>query len=55
MEERRLRFFEVRVMRRIFVPKRNKLSGQCRIVHNEEVNYLYSSPKLMGLIKLGRI
>jgi len=42
-------------MRGIFVPKRDDLTGECRIVHNEETNYLYSSPKLMGVIKLGRI
>ena len=55
MDERRLRLFEGRVMRGIFVPKRDDLTGECRIVHNEETNYLYSSPKLMGVIKLGRI
>jgi hypothetical protein len=38
MEERRLRVF-----RRIFGPKRNKITGERRKLHNEELNDLYSS------------
>jgi hypothetical protein len=30
MEERKLRLFEVKVLRRIFVPKRDELTGECR-------------------------
>jgi hypothetical protein len=55
MEERKMRLIEVRVIRRIFVPKRDELTGECRKLHNEEINDLYASPQLMGLIKSGRM
>ena len=41
-EERRLRVFENRVLRRIFGPKRNEVIGECRKLHNEKLNDLYS-------------
>ena len=41
MEERRLRVFENRVLRRIFGPKRDKVTGKWRKLHNEELNDLY--------------
>ena len=41
MEECRLRMFENRVLKRIFVPKRDKVTGEWRILHNEELNDLY--------------
>jgi len=37
-EERRLRVFENRVLRRIFEPKRDKVRWECRKLHNEELN-----------------
>jgi len=43
-EERRLRVFENRVVRRIFRPKKNEATGEWRKLHNEELNDLYSSP-----------
>ena len=43
-EERRLRVFENRVLRRIFEPKRYEVTGEWRKLHNEELNDLYSSP-----------
>jgi hypothetical protein len=43
-EELRLRVFENRVLRRLFGPKRNKVTGEWRRVYNEEVDALYSSP-----------
>jgi len=43
-EERRLRAFENRVLRRIFGPKRNEVTGEWRKLHNEELNGLYSPP-----------
>ena len=41
-EERRLRVFENRVLRRIFGPKREEVTGEWRKLHNEELNDLYS-------------
>ena len=41
-EERRLRVFEIRVLRRIFGPKRDEVTGEWRKLHNEELNDLYS-------------
>jgi hypothetical protein len=38
--------FENRVMRRIFVPKRDELTGEWRKVHSEELNILYSFPNI---------
>jgi hypothetical protein len=37
-----MRFFENRVPRRIFEPKRDEVTGECRKLHNEELNDLYS-------------
>jgi hypothetical protein len=50
-EKHRLRVFENRVLRRIFGPKRYEVTGECRILHNEEVNDLYSSPTIIWVIK----
>jgi hypothetical protein len=44
-EERRLKVFEKRVLRRVFGPKRNEVTGEWRKLHNEELNDLYSLPK----------
>jgi hypothetical protein len=51
-EERRLRVFDNRVMRRIFGPKRDKVKGEWRKLHNEELQDLYSSPNIEQAIKL---
>jgi hypothetical protein len=40
-EEHRLRVFENRVLRRIFGPKRDEVTGEWRKVHNEELRDLY--------------
>jgi hypothetical protein len=45
-EEHRLRVFENRVLRRIFRPKR-EVAGGWRKLHNEELNYLYTSPNII--------
>ena len=37
-EERRLRVFENRVLRRVFGPKRDEVTGECRKLHNNELN-----------------
>jgi len=54
-EERRLRVFENRVLRRICVPKRVEITGEWRKLHNKELNDLYSSPNIIGMIKSRRM
>ena len=49
-EERRLRVFENRVLR-IFVPKRDRVTGMWGKLYNEELNNLYSSPNIFRVIK----
>jgi len=43
-EERKLRMFENMVLRRIFGPRRDEVTGEWRRLHNEKINDLYSSP-----------
>jgi hypothetical protein len=54
-EEHRLRVFENRVLRRIFGPKRDEVTGGCRKLHNEELHGLYSSPSIIRVIKAMRM
>jgi hypothetical protein len=49
-EERRLRVFESRVLRRIFGPKRNEVTGKWRKLHNEELSDLYTSLNIVRMI-----
>jgi hypothetical protein len=54
-EEHRLKVFENRVLRRIFGPKRDEVTGDWRKVHNEELHDLYSKPNIIRMIKSGRM
>jgi hypothetical protein len=54
-EEHRLRVFEHRVLRRIFGPKRDEVTGGWRKLHNEELHDLYSSPSIVRVIKARRM
>jgi hypothetical protein len=54
-EEHRLRVFENRVLRRIFGPKMDEVTGEWRKLHNVELNNLYSSPNIMRVIKSRRM
>jgi hypothetical protein len=54
-EEHRLRVFENRVLRRIFGPKRDEVTGEWRKLHNEELRILYSSPNIIRQIKSRRM
>jgi len=49
-EERRLRLFENRVLKRIFGSKRDEVTGKWRKIHNEELNGLYSSSNVFRVI-----
>jgi hypothetical protein len=54
-EEHRLRVFENRVLRRIFGPKRDEVTGEWRRLHKEELYDLYSSPNIIRVIKSRRM
>jgi hypothetical protein len=54
-EELRLRVFENRVLRRVFGPKRDDVTGEWRKLHNEELNDLYSLPNFVRVVKSRRM
>jgi hypothetical protein len=54
-EERRLRLLENRVLRRIFGPKRDEVTGGWRKLYNEELHNLYTSPSIIIMIKPRRM
>jgi len=54
-EERKLRVFENMVLRRIFGPRSEEVTGDWRRLHNEELNDLYSSPNIVRVIKSKRM
>jgi hypothetical protein len=47
--------FENRVLRRIFGPKRDEVTGEWRKLHNEVLHELYSSPSIIRIIKSRRM
>jgi hypothetical protein len=53
--EHRLRVFENRVLRRIFGPKKDEVTGKWRKQHNEELRELYSSLSIIRIIKSRRM
>ena len=55
MDERRLRAFEHRVLRRVFGPKKDEVTGEWRKLHNEELSDLYSLPNIVRVVKSRRM
>jgi hypothetical protein len=54
-EEIKLRVFENRVLRRVFGPKRDELTGEWRKLRNEELRDLYSLPNIVRVVKSRRM
>ena len=54
-EERKLKVFENKVLRRIFGPRREEVTGEWRRMHNEELNDLYFSPNIARVMKSKRM
>jgi len=55
VEERRLRVFENSVLRRVFGPKRDEVTGKWSKLHNEELSDLYSLPNIVRMVKSRRM
>ena len=54
-EERRLRVLENRVLRRVFGPKRDEVTGEWRKLHNKELSDRYSLPNIVRVVKSRRM
>jgi hypothetical protein len=54
-EESRLRVFENKMLRRIFGPKRDEVTGEWRRLHNKELYALYFLPNIIWVIKSRRL
>ena len=54
-EERRLRVFENRVLRRVFGPKRDEVTGEWKKLHKEELRDLYSLLNIVRVVKSRRM
>ena len=50
-----MRVYENMVLKRIFGPRRDEVMGEWRRLHNEELNYLYSSPNIVRVIESRRM
>jgi hypothetical protein len=50
-EERKLRVFENRVLRRVFGPKKDEVTGEWRKLHKEEFRHFYSLPNIVRMVK----
>jgi hypothetical protein len=55
LEEHRLRVFENKVLKKIFGPRRDEVTGGWRKLHNEELHDLYSSPSIIKIMKSRRM
>jgi len=54
-DERRLRVFENRVLRRVLRTKRDEVTGEWRKLHNEEFSDLYCLPNILRVVKSRRM
>ena len=54
-DERRLRVFENWMLRRVFGPKRDEVTGEWRKLHNEELSDLYPLPNIVRVVKSRRM
>ena len=54
-EERRIRVFENGVLRRVFGPTRDEVTGEWRKLHNEELNDLYCTSNIVRMAQLRRM
>jgi hypothetical protein len=55
MKTHRLRVVENRMLRRLFGPKRDEVTGEWRKLHNEELRDLYSLPSIIRIIESRRM
>ena len=54
-DKHKLRVFENKVLRKIYGPKRDEMTGEWRRLHNEELHGLYDSPDVVRIMKSRRL